>query len=102
MSLYTPGRRSLGTNPRALTGKNKWAVRAWKRKRRQLGITRPEPLMTMAQMKEREPEPAKKLADDAADAARKAKRKRRAQRKRENMKEAQATLERLLLRIGPS
>ena len=50
MSLYTSGRRSNGTNPRAHYG-NKWAVRAWKRKRRELGLKRPNPLMTMDEMK---------------------------------------------------
>jgi hypothetical protein len=53
MSLYSPGRRANGTNPRAHY-RDKRAVRAWKRKRRELGIKRPEPLMTMQQMKARD------------------------------------------------
>jgi hypothetical protein len=32
-SLYSPGSRALGTNPRARS-RNRWAVRNWKRKQR--------------------------------------------------------------------
>lgn len=60
MSFYAarrPGRRALGTNPRALgsnpraQARKPWAVRAWKRKRRELGLKAGDPFLSMSDMK---------------------------------------------------